>query len=130
MLIHVRVYMVQVHKLAKKIKGYRMCLKIKPFIIRRIKMNKSEFIKEYARQTGESQVRSKQLLEKVFEIVAENVEKEDVRMLPFGTFKLVTKKARTGRNPQTGKSIKIKAKKVVEFKISKAFKNQFNKKTK
>ena len=93
-------------------------------------MNKQEFIKEYARQTGESQVRSKQLLEKVFEIVAANVEKSDVRMLPFGTFKLVTKKARTGRNPQTGKEIKIAAKKVVEFKISKAFKNQFNKKTK
>lgn len=93
-------------------------------------MNKQKFVKEYARQTGESQVRSKQLLEKVFEIVAENVEKEDVRMLPFGTFRLVTKKARTGRNPQTGEEIKIKAKKVVEFKISKAFKNQFNKKTK
>ncbi len=93
-------------------------------------MNKQEFIKEYARQTGESQVRSKQLLEKVFEIVAANVEKSDVRMLPFGTFKLVTKKARTGRNPQTGKEIKVAAKKVVEFKISKAFKNQFNKKTK
>ena len=93
-------------------------------------MNKQEFIKEYARQTGESQVRSKQLIEKVFEIVAANVEKSDVRMLPFGTFKLVTKKARTGRNPQTGKEIKIAAKKVVEFKISKAFKNQFNKKTK
>ena len=93
-------------------------------------MNKQKFVKEYARQTGESQVRSKQLLEKVFEIVADNVEKEDVRMLPFGTFKLVTKKARTGRNPQTGEEIKIKAKKVVEFKISKAFKNQFNKKTK
>ena len=93
-------------------------------------MNKQEFIKEYARRTGESQVRSKQLLEKVFEIVAANVEKSDVRMLPFGTFKLVTKKARTSRNPQTGKSIEIKAKKVVEFKISKAFKNQFNKKTK
>ena len=93
-------------------------------------MNRQEFIKEYARQTGESQVRSKQLLEKVFEIVAANVEKSDVRMLPFGTFKLVTKKARTGRNPQTGKEIKIKEKKVVEFKISKAFKNQFNKKTK
>ena len=93
-------------------------------------MNKQEFIKEYARQTGETQVRAKELLEKIFTIVAENVEKSDVRMLPFGTFKLVTKKARTGRNPQTGKSIKIKAKKVVEFKISKAFKNQFNKKTK
>ena len=93
-------------------------------------MNKQKFVKEYARQTGESQVRSKQLLEKVFEIVADNVEKEDVRMLPFGTFKLVTKKARTGRNPQTGEEIKIKAKKVVEFKISKAFKNQFNKKDK
>ena len=93
-------------------------------------MNKQKFVKEYARQTGESQVRSKQLLEKVFEIVADNVEKEDVRMLPFETFRLVTKKARTGRNPQTGEEIKIKAKKVVEFKISKAFKNQFNKKTK
>ena len=45
-------------------------------------------------------------------------------------FVKVTKKARTGRNPQTGEEIKIKAKKVVEFKISKAFKNQFNKKTK
>ena len=91
-------------------------------------MNKQKFIKEYARQTGETQVRAKELLEKIFTIFAENVEKSDVRMLPFGTFKLVTKKARTGRNPQTGKSIKIKAKKVVEFKISKAFKNQFNKK--
>ena len=92
-------------------------------------MNKQEFIKEYARKTGETQVRSKELIEKIFEIVTENVEKSDVRMLPFGTFKLVTKKARTGRNPQTGKEIKIAAKKVVEFKISKAFKNQFNKKT-
>ena len=93
-------------------------------------MNKQKFVKEYARQTGESQVRSKQLLEKVLEIVAENVEKEDVRMLPFGTFRLVTKKARNARNQKTGEEIKIKAKKVVEFKISKAFKNQFNKKTK
>ena len=93
-------------------------------------MNKQKFVKEYARQTGESQVRSKQLLEKVFEIVAENVEKEDVRMLPFGTFRLVTKKARNARNPKTGEEIKIKAKKVIEFKIAKSFKNQFNKKTK
>ena len=93
-------------------------------------MNKSEFIKEYARQTGETQVRAKELLEKIFTIVAENVEKSDVRMLPFGTFKLVTKKARIGRNPQNGKEMKIKAKKVVEFKTSKAFRNQFNKKTK
>ena len=93
-------------------------------------MNKQEFIKEYARQTGESQVRSKQLLEKVFEIVAENVEKEDVRMLPFGTFKLVTKKARIGRNPQTGEQVKVQEKRVLNFKFSKDFKNQFNKKTK
>ena len=93
-------------------------------------MNKQKFVKEYARQTGETQTRSKQLLEKVFEIVAENVEKEDVRMLPFGTFRLVTKKARNARNPKTGEEIKIKAKKVIEFKIAKSFKNQFNKKTK
>ena len=93
-------------------------------------MNKSEFIKEYARQTGETQVRAKELLEKIFTIVAENVEKSDVRMLPFGTFKLVTKKARIGRNPQNGEQVKVKEKRVLNFKFSKDFKNQFNKKTK
>ena len=90
-------------------------------------MNKQEFIKELARKTYETQTRSKELLEKVFEIVAENVEKENIKILPFGTFKLVTKKARTGINPQTGKKIQIKSKKVVEFKMAKKYKNQFNK---
>jgi nucleoid DNA-binding protein len=38
----------------------------------------------------------------------------------FGTFSVVKRKARTGRNPQTGKAIKIAAKKVVKFKAGKA----------
>ena len=39
-----------------------------------------------------------------------------IRLPELGTFKIKTRKARTGRNPQTGKSIKIPAKKVVTFK--------------
>jgi DNA-binding protein HU-beta len=40
-------------------------------------------------------------------------------LVGFGTFSVVKRKARTGRNPQTGEEIKIKAKKVVRFKPGK-----------
>ena len=42
-------------------------------------------------------------------------------LVGFGTFSAIKRKARTGRNPQTGKPIKIAAKKVVKFKASKVF---------
>ncbi len=46
-----------------------------------------------------------------------------VQMVGFGTFETVKRAARTGRNPQTGKAIKIKAKKVVKFKVGKGLKD-------
>ena len=47
---------------------------------------------------------------------------EEVRLIGFGTFSVKKRKARTGRNPQTGKAIKIKAKKVPAFSAGKALK--------
>lgn len=46
---------------------------------------------------------------------AGNAKDRVVRLPELGTFKMKTRKARTGRNPQTGRSIKIPAKKVVTF---------------
>ena len=47
---------------------------------------------------------------------------EDVRLVGFGTFSVKKRKARTGRNPQTGKTIRIKAKKVPAFSAGKGLK--------
>lgn len=48
---------------------------------------------------------------------------EDVRLTGFGIFSVKKRKARTGRNPQTGKALKIPAKKVVRFSPGKALKD-------
>jgi DNA-binding protein HU-beta len=48
---------------------------------------------------------------------------EDVTLVGFGTFKVAKRKARTGRNPQTGEEIKIKATKVPKFVPGKALKD-------
>ena len=48
-------------------------------------------------------------------------------LVGFGTFAVVKRKAREGRNPQTGKKIKIAAKKVVKFKAGKALADKVNK---
>jgi DNA-binding protein HU-beta len=50
-----------------------------------------------------------------------------VTLVGFGTFGISKRKARTGRNPQTGETIKIKAKKAVKFKAGKELDHQMNK---
>jgi DNA-binding protein HU-beta len=52
---------------------------------------------------------------------------DEVSIPPLGKFKVTKRKARTGRNPQTGESIKIKAKKAVRFKAGKQLENVLNK---
>ena len=50
------------------------------------------------------------------------VKKGGVQLLGFGSFKIVNRKARIGRNPKTGQKIKIKASKSVKFSVGTAFK--------
>lgn len=59
-------------------------------------------------------------------IVATLTDGTDVILSGFGTFKIKTRKARIGRNPATGESVKISAKKVVTFKPAKQFKEEVN----
>ncbi len=60
----------------------------------------------------------------VFSTITRALKKKDtVTLIGFGTFKVAKRKARKGRNPQTGEEIKIKAKKVPRFVPGKALKD-------
>jgi len=89
-------------------------------------MNKSELVTVVAEKTQLPKKQVKAVVDAVFEAVGEALEKgEEVKILPdFGVFKVAKRKARTGRNPQTGKKIKIPAKKVVRFKAAKRLKER------
>lgn len=72
----------------------------------------------------------KRIVEDVIEYIESNVEKgEKVTLVGFGTFELRDRAERNGRNPQTGESIKIPAKKAPGFTAAAAFKDRVNKGT-
>ena len=83
-------------------------------------MSKKEFIEAYAKVTGETKKRAEELVNE-FLLTVENslIKGETVQFVGWGTFDVQKRAARTGRNPQTGKEIKIAAKKVVKFKVGK-----------
>ena len=83
-------------------------------------MSKKEFIEAYAKATGETKKRAEELVND-FLLTVENslIKGETVQFVGWGTFDVQKRAARTGRNPQTGKEIKIAAKKVVKFKVGK-----------
>ena len=86
-------------------------------------MNKEELVKELAKKTKVSQ----KVISDVISVTLETVEKtvakgKKVTLVGFGTFEPRKRAARTGRNPQTGKEIKIAAKTVPAFSAGKKFK--------
>ena len=83
-------------------------------------MSKKEFIEAYAKATGETKKRAEELVNE-FLLTVENslIKGETVQFVGWGTFDVQKRAARTGRNPQTGKEIKIATKKVVKFKVGK-----------
>jgi DNA-binding protein HU-beta len=80
-------------------------------------MNKAELIDAMAAESGLTKADSKKALD-AFVKVTQNALKsgEKITLVGFGTFSVSTRAARIGRNPQTGKELKIAAKKVVKFK--------------
>ncbi len=92
-------------------------------------MNKTEFIQKLAKITGLSQVKSAEVVGALFDgnsgIIASELEKGRRVSVPgFGTFQANHRKARDGRNPATGKSIRIPAKKYPAFKAGKTLKDR------
>ncbi len=81
-------------------------------------MNKTEFINQIAESADISKKAAGDALQGFMLAVEETVKKGDkLSLIGFGTFSASDRAARTCRNPQTGKEMKIPAKKVVKFKV-------------
>jgi DNA-binding protein HU-beta len=79
-------------------------------------MNKSELIDKIAKDAKISKVQAGSALNSAIEGVTLTLKKSGkVTLVGFGTFSVSSRKARTGRNPQTGAPLKIPAKKVTKF---------------
>ena len=80
-------------------------------------MNKAQLIDAIAAESKLTKADSKRALDAFMSVTGKTLKKADkIILIGFGTFSISERAARTGRNPQTGKPIKIKAKKVVKFK--------------
>jgi DNA-binding protein HU-beta len=80
-------------------------------------MNKAELIDAIAKDAGLTKADAKKALEAFVSTTMKALKKNDrVALVGFGSFSVAKRAARKGRNPQSGKEIKIAAKKVVKFK--------------
>jgi DNA-binding protein HU-beta len=83
-------------------------------------MNKAELVAKLADDAGISKTQANAALDSFVEAVTKSLKGGGkVTLVGFGTFSVSKRSARTGRNPQTGETIKIKAKKVAKFKAGK-----------
>ena len=90
-------------------------------------MNKIELVAAVAEQAGLSKKDAEAAVKAFSDVVAGALKKGDkVQLVGFGTFEVSERAAREGRNPRTGKSIKIKACKSPKFKAGKALKDLVN----
>ncbi len=80
-------------------------------------MNKAELIDEIAKDANLTKADAKKALDAFVNATTKSLKKgERVALVGFGSFSVARRSQRTGRNPQTGKPITIKAKNVVKFK--------------
>ncbi len=80
-------------------------------------MNKTEFVDAVAKNAGVTKVDANKIIASFIEVVTKSLKKgENVQITGFGTFDVIKRAPRTGRNPATGKVIKIAASKAPRFK--------------
>lgn len=90
-------------------------------------MNKTELIAAIAEKAEISKKDSEKALKAFVDVVTEQLKNDDkVQLVGFGTFEVSKRAAREGRNPQTGKTMKIAACKAPKFKAGKALKDMVN----
>ena len=92
-------------------------------------MTKADIVEQLYLRIGFSKEESTRIAELFFDIIQETLEKEGmVKISGFGTFSVRNKKARRGRNPQTGDEMMITPRKVLTFKYSPLLKQALNNK--
>ena len=95
----------------------------------KVNFKKLNLINIISRKTGFSKNFSKKLIDDILQIVSLKISRGDTNLKNLGTFKILNKKKRIGRNPKTKEEKKISERKVVLFKPSKEFKEFINIKT-
>jgi len=90
-------------------------------------MNKAELIGKIAKDAGITKTAAATAVDSLIQGITGSLKKNQrVTLVGFGTFSATRRKARTGRNPQTGEAIKIKAKKAARFKAGKKLEQALN----
>ncbi|MCK9294373.1 MAG: HU family DNA-binding protein [Desulfobulbaceae bacterium] len=90
-------------------------------------MNKTDLINQIAESANITKVNADRVLICMLEAITDSLQKgENVTLIGFGTFSTSKRSARAGRNPQSGKAIKIPAKTVVKFKAGKKLGDEVN----
>ena len=90
-------------------------------------MNKTELVAAMAAKADLSKKDAEAALKAFTDVVAEQLKKgEKIQLVGFGTFEVSKRSARSGRNPRTGETMKIKASKAPKFKAGKALKDAVN----
>ena len=90
-------------------------------------MNKTELVAAVAERAEISKKDSEKALKAFVDVVTEQLKADDkVQLVGFGTFEVSKRAAREGRNPHTGKTMKIAACKAPKFKAGKALKDAIN----
>lgn len=87
-------------------------------------MNKAELIEAISKATEMTKADTERTVDAFIDTVTKNIKKKDgVKLVGFGTFASSNRKARVGRNPQTGEEIQIPARKVPVFRPGKELKD-------
>ena len=91
-------------------------------------MNKADLVAKIAKDADISKATAADAVDSFLTNITKTLKKnESVTLVGFGTFSTAKRKARTGRNPQTGQTIKIAARKVSKFKPGKQLRDAINK---
>ena len=94
-------------------------------------MNKNELIAEVADKTDLTKAKAAEAVDAFIAVISKSLSKgEEIRLVGFGTFTVVHRKATEGRNPRTGAVIKIAAANKAKFKAGKALTEVVNKNSK
>ncbi len=90
-------------------------------------MNKTDLVNSVAGATALSKVNAEKAIKATFDAISGALKSGDsVTLIGFGTFSVMEKQARTGKNPRTGATIQIPARKSAKFKAGKALKEMVN----
>ena len=90
-------------------------------------LKKIDIIKDLSIKTGYSSNYSKKVINELVDAILQIIKKGNLNLKNIGTFKIISKKERIGRNPKTGIEAPITARKVVTFKPSQIMKEKINK---